>query len=247
MSEKTKNSSFSEYFGRILKQYRELQHASSQHNAYRIIEINESKKSGRVELIVQVVGKSCVFKAKPEKIAADDKLLENFSKQDVRTITYFATQEIQKPKYKILVKEFCSAFNKMIFSVKKHDSEKVTQITAEELSQNKDLLNELSPEEAHLIGYTVANEKTNDDAQQREQLHDQEIPKQKIIKQEHSTTLGKTIYTLEEKTTKKRVQKTAQEISEDKRTIKGLKQDDAHKIGYASAHEHNLQKPEQDD
>ncbi len=115
MTQQSKLASVSTYFIELLKQYKKTQQAT---NAYRIVEIKE-KSNGSCELVIQIIGKNVTFKSKPEKIAADDNMLENFSRQDVRTITYFATQEIKKTKYKILIHEFCSAFNKMIFFTQK--------------------------------------------------------------------------------------------------------------------------------
>lgn len=190
-------ASVSSYFAELLKQYKNLQ-KSQQRDAYRIVEIKE-KKDGSCELIVQVMGKNITFKSRPEEIAGDDHMLEHFSRQDVRTITYFATQEIKKPRYKILVHDFCVAFNKMIFSLKRSNKEGVIQKTAAQISEDKELLKQLTQEEAHLIGYTTAAEKNQEDLAARQAIHDKEIPKHKIISQEYVEPYDTMVYTLEGK------------------------------------------------
>lgn len=233
MTRQSKLASVSTYFSELLKQYKETQR---ENNAYRIVEIKE-KKDGSCELVIQIVGKNVTFKSRPEKLAADDQILENFSRQDVRTITYFATQEIKKPTYKILIHEFCSAFNKMIFSLKKKDKEEVIQKTADQISSDKELLSQLSPEEAHLVGFMSASEKADTDQIEQQAIHDTEIPKHKIVSQEYIEPYDTMVYTLEEKNSKERKQKTATEISKDNKLVKGLTQEDAHKIGFGTASE----------
>lgn len=233
MTRQSKLDSVSSYFTGLLKQYKEAQRAN---NAYRIVEIKE-KKDSSCELVIQIVGKNITFKSRPEKIAGDDQMLENFSRQDVRTITYFATQEIKKPKYKILIHEFCSAFNKMIFSLKKSDKDEIVQKTADQISADKELLKQLSQEEAHLVGYMAASEKAEADKAAQQAIHDEKIPKHKIVSQEYVEPYDTMVYTLEEKLSKEKKQKTAAEISKDKKLVKGLNQEDAHKVGFGSGSE----------
>ncbi|HSW94169.1 MAG TPA: hypothetical protein VLJ15_07450, partial [Gammaproteobacteria bacterium] len=87
-----------EYTAWFIRQYSEQQ---AQQNIYRIVEIKQST-SGQYKLIVQIIGKSTIIECTPEEIVTNDHMLEGFSKKDIRAITYFACEEIKKPKYKII-------------------------------------------------------------------------------------------------------------------------------------------------
>jgi len=226
-----------EYFSYMIGQYHEMQRKTQRDNIYRIVEMH-AKPEGGCSFTIQVIGKNLTFKSTAHEIAADDEMLEGFSRQDVRTITYFACQELTKPKYKILVQEFCQQFNKMIFSLKKHDSEKTMQKTAEEISNDKKLLKELSYEEAHLIGYTAASEKIAVERQQQYQIKESSQVKYEIVSEEYCGPFKKLIYKIKRKGSKKVEQKTVAQISNDKKVIKGLKPEDAHKVGYVAGVEH---------
>lgn len=232
MSKKSKLSSISKYFTWLLKQYHELKQQSQQ-DTFRIIEIKE-QKNGSYQFMIQIIGKRIRFKSSPEELAADDNMMQRFSRHDVRTITFFACQERKKPKYKILMKEFCSTFNKMVFSFGKRGSNTVTQKTAAQIAKDTDVIKNISPEEAYVIGFTLAAEKNQLDESQRKALHDKKVPKYKITQQDFSDSYDTTIYTLEEKTTKQKKQKDIKSIVKDKKLLKGLDQKEAFSVGFAA-------------
>ena len=109
--------------------------------------------------------------------------------------------------------------------------------TAAQISEDKNLLNQLSQEEAPLVGYTAASEKNQEDWIAQQAIHDEKIPKHKVVAQEYVEPYDTKVYTLEEKSTQNKKQKTAAEISKDKKLVKGLKAEDAHAVGFASATE----------
>ncbi len=140
----------------IIKQYHELQQEAQQNNHYRIID--QEQKNGEIKLCIQLVGKSIIFKATPREIINDDQLLEGFSKKEIKHITYLACQDIKQPKYKIVLQEFCSKLNRLVFRLKQKGSNQTVKATAAEISQDKTILNGLSQAEAHKVGYATAME-----------------------------------------------------------------------------------------
>lgn len=230
---KTKLSDITNYFASLMKQYHELQMKAQQQDVYRIVHINE--KGGKCILDVQIVGKNIVFKASPEELAGDDKMMNCFSRQDVRTITFFACQEIKKPKYSLLLKEFCGKLNKMIFSLGSRDKAEKIYRTAEEISSDEELLNSLSQKEAHLVGFMTATEKAAQDQEEKQKLHDLNIPKYDLINEEFSNSLNETIYTLKNRKTDQLRHISASELMHDAILLKGLDQKTIHQLGFSSA------------
>jgi len=82
-----KISSVFGYTAWLLKQYNDQQ--LIQQNIYRIVEVKELS-TGQYKLTIQIIGKSTVFECTPQEIVTNDRMLEGFSKKDIRTITYFA-------------------------------------------------------------------------------------------------------------------------------------------------------------
>jgi len=164
-----KKTTFQDYIRWLIAQYQVLQQQTQQ-NAFRIVE-HETSRDGQLRLVVQVIGKSVTFKATPHELAADDQLLERFSRQDVRTITYYACNELKKPKARIIFQEFREKINKMIFRIHKRDSVNAIEKTAAEISLDKTLLNEMGPEDAHLVGYTTASEQLLSEKEQLQQFN----------------------------------------------------------------------------
>jgi len=155
-----KISSIVEYTALLLKKYNELQQ-TQENNIYRIVEIKQSL-SGRYRIIIQVIGKSSIIECSPEEIVAVDWLLEGFSKKDIRTITYFACEQIKKPNYKIMMQEFCEKLNRMIFKLKEAESDALVIKTANQIVMDKELINKLSKEDINSISYIAGYECSQD-------------------------------------------------------------------------------------
>lgn len=164
-----KLSSLFEYLNWILQKYQEIQQQIHTTDTLRILDITRNK-TGKNLLKIQIIGKASVFECTPEEIVSNDKLLEAFSKKDIRTITYFATQEIKKPKYKILLQEFREGINRMIFKIAAPNLAEPIEKTAEQISLDKNLINKLSAEDAHFVGFTTAAEQAIRDKEEMERL-----------------------------------------------------------------------------
>lgn len=125
--------------------------------AYRVASI-EKNEHGDYQVVIQVIGKNTIFAMKPEEILADDKMTDLFSPRDVRTLTYLGYLDINSPKYRILAKRLSENDNRMVFAIQEK-GEKIPKIkTANEISQNKEMLKKLDQHDAHMIGYTAASE-----------------------------------------------------------------------------------------
>lgn len=152
-----KISSFFKYTAWLLKRYSDQQQI--QQNIYRVFEVKQSS-FGQHKLAIQVIGKSIVVECTPQEIAENDQMLEGFSKKDIRVITYFACEQNKKPRYKIIMQEFCDAFNKILFKLKNRDSDEIILKTAGQISLDKNLLNNLSQEDVCSISYAAGYEQS---------------------------------------------------------------------------------------
>jgi predicted AAA+ superfamily ATPase len=169
MDKRTNN--IAEYVVWLIKQYHEIKQTYSA-NAYRVVDM-ETEKSGKVSLVIQVCGKHITFKMTPQEVLADDNLLEGFSKKDIRSITYLACSD-KKPKSKIVLQEFCEKLNKIVFGIRHPGKTEILKKTANEISLDSSLIKDLTPEEAHMIGYTAADENSADQAEALKQLKKQQ-------------------------------------------------------------------------
>lgn len=143
----------------IFKKTRKLLQESRKHDAHscRVIAIEQDKHDNYIAT-VQLINKSHIFKMRPEEILADDKLTDCFSQRDIRTLTYLGYLEINSPKYKILAQRLSEKDNRLIFAIKEKGKDKPIIKTAAELSSDENILKSLDQKDAHMIGYTFANE-----------------------------------------------------------------------------------------
>jgi hypothetical protein len=145
------------YFFSLFKKLQELQQFIQTQNLFRILSI-EKNASDEYFFKIQLIGKSTVFDAAPRELAESDILLEGFSKKDVRIITYYATKEIAQPQYKVLVQEFEDKTHKTLFKLGRRGESSPLEKTAAQISLDKELLKQISQEDAHMVGYTTAME-----------------------------------------------------------------------------------------
>ena len=150
-----RNISLVNFFAEMIKQLQKTQQPQ-----YRLVDVLKDKK-GKIILKIQVTGKASLFDTTPEAILANDNLVNLFSAIDIRTITYYACQEKNKPKSEVISKRFCEKQNTLIFGIKDTENNRVNEVTATELSLNKKILSQLSAEDAHMIGY-VSHQQTQE-------------------------------------------------------------------------------------
>lgn len=146
-----------EYTAWFLKNYNEEKQISQ--DIYRVVEVKQSSINQH-KLIIQVIGKSTVFECTPHEVVKNDRMIEGFSKKDIRIITYFACEQSKKPTYKIIMQDFCDKFNQILFKLKKHDGDEIISKTAGQITLDKNLINNLSREDACSISYTAGYEQS---------------------------------------------------------------------------------------
>lgn len=123
---------------------------------YRIVDV-KTDTDNKSTLIVQLRNKNIVYKFSPKEVLADNALLDGFSKKDIRNITYLAYHP-QKSKTKIITQEFSDKLNGMVFGIQRSGNKNILKKTAKEISFDKNLVSELTPEEALMVGYMLADE-----------------------------------------------------------------------------------------
>lgn len=140
---------------------------SSYEPLYRLVEIREDE--GEYMVLIQVINKNLTFGAKPEEILANDALVDQFSPRDVRSLTYLGYLGVNSPKYKILAQKL-SKNDKTIFVLKKKGEKEVVLKTADQIIQETGLILSMHPQDAKVIGYTVAAESGVEEKKQKEAL-----------------------------------------------------------------------------
>lgn len=165
-----KFSAIFEYTAWLLKKYNEQKSIQLNH-FYRLAEAKQSA-DGQYHLLIQVIGKASTFECKPQDIVADDRLLEGFSKKDIRTITYFACSHLKKPKYKIVMQEFCEKFNRVLFRVKGQASDEAMVKTAGQIAVDKNLINNLSREDVQSVSYMAGYEHSSFEKEEMKKAKD---------------------------------------------------------------------------
>jgi len=121
---------------------------------YRIVETFKDEEDN-YKVMMQIINKNITFYANPEDILANDKLIDSLSPRDVRTLTYLGYLSLNQPKYKILAQKFSA--NSDIFVLKKRGEKKLVVKTASEIIKEQEILDDISPQDAKTIGYTIAN------------------------------------------------------------------------------------------
>lgn len=124
---------------------------------YRVMQI-EQDESGEHCVIIQIIGKSTTFIAKPEALLLDDAMVNLFSPTDIRNLTYLGYLGMNAPKYKILAQKLSEEQDQTLFAVLKKGEKNHRVITASELSGNAEMLSGLTQQEAHRVGFIAGIE-----------------------------------------------------------------------------------------
>jgi hypothetical protein len=160
---------FKDKLKNTFKKLSELNKKDSYTPSYRVAEIFQDEE-GDYMVQVQIISKSLAFKARPEELLAKDNIVNQFSPCDVRTLTYLGYLGINSPKFKILAQRLSENNDKLIFAIKKKGHDKLIVKTADEIVKEKDILENLKPEDAHLVGYTFATENVLEERKQKKTL-----------------------------------------------------------------------------
>jgi hypothetical protein len=149
------------FLSRFFKKFR--QYIKQDSNTYtprlRIVEIFQDHHKDYF-VVVQTIGKSITFKMKPEKILANDRLTNQFSPVDIRSLTYLGYLGINSPQYKVLAERFSEDGNELFAVVKKGEIQPMVK-TASEVLGDKAILSSLDKEDIARISFFAATESNN--------------------------------------------------------------------------------------
>lgn len=149
----------------------EKRHACKTHDAlFKISDLRQNRQ-GEHLVLVRLTNQATTFLCKPSLIVNDDKLLAGFCQRDVRAITYLATQEIFQPKYQIISQQFCDTLKHIIFQIQQRGNPRLLKRSADQLSKDKNILTQLSQEDAHRVGFASAIEQSAREREFFDYLH----------------------------------------------------------------------------
>ena len=137
--------------------------------SYRILEIFQDEED-TYNAEIQIINKNITFKAKPEEISSQDTLVNQFSPRDIRTLTYLGYLGINNPKYTILAKKLSEGNDKLFFVLKKKGNKKIIIKSAAQIIKESEIINNLTAQDAKLIGYTVGSENVIQEKKLKEKL-----------------------------------------------------------------------------
>ncbi len=149
--------------------YREAIQKKTYTPVYTIDEIAQDEE-GQYVVSIRILNKRSVFQIQPEELLANDTLVDQFSPRDIRTLTYLGYLDVNAPKYKILAKRLSTEHDKIVFALKKKGEKEMIIKTAEQILGEQEILSSLKPEDANVVGYTVATESIHNERKQREAL-----------------------------------------------------------------------------
>jgi len=148
---------FPQYVDWLINQCYETRKAKEALDMYRLIGIKYTEFDN-CRLKIKIIKNNSCFETTPETIAQDEVMMLGFPRHDVRTITYLACEEIRKPKFIIIGKEFCKKTHKTILQILDRKKEVTFKKTASEISRDKEMLSKMSSIDSHLVSYIVTNE-----------------------------------------------------------------------------------------
>jgi hypothetical protein len=163
----TKKPSLMSFVFNLSKFYSDLKQANKEAGEYKLVEIKKGELGEEPEVLVQVRNTSHSFLLKAFDAVKNNELLNKFSREDVRMLTYLACDYKYRPKVKIEKLNFCSKINRLVFSVISGSKDSKKNKLASELVNNKEAISNMSPEDAKKVGYTAASELSQ---MQREQM-----------------------------------------------------------------------------
>lgn len=126
---------------------------------YRLLEVKKNQKNEDI-LVIHVVGTAQSFQCTALEVVRDDRLLEGFSKQDVRNISYYAQQALNTKKYTIATQVLDGEKTK--FRLMKLNEDKFVEKTAQEIALDENLVKSMSSHDALTVGYVNASERLSE-------------------------------------------------------------------------------------
>ncbi len=151
--------------------YSEIKLANKEAGQYKISEIIAGELGEEPIIIAQIRNKTTSYSLKIMDVVSNERVLNQFSRQDIKIIVYIACEYKNRPKIKIEGLNFCAKIKKIVFSFVNSSSNKSIQNkTASELMNDNKTIAEMSSHDAAKIGYTAGTELYQDHQTQISQL-----------------------------------------------------------------------------
>jgi len=137
----------------LIKKLSEQLQAQSK-DIYRVVDVKHT--SGGYKVVIQIIGKSVVLEMTPHEIVVSDHLIEGFSKKDIRTISYYASDQIKEPRYQISSQELQN--NNILFKLKEKGSNDLIVKTAQQITLDSEIISGMSISDVQTISYAAGYE-----------------------------------------------------------------------------------------
>ena len=231
-----KPSSIAEYISWLLKQYNEIKKQTPPPTLYRLVETKE-KDDGQYCLSFQVIGKATIFKTTPEKVLKNETAIELFSSKDINTINQLVYRNLSAPKNKIIGKVFSGEINALVFKIESGSNHSINEKTASILSRDNNFIKNLSPQDAHTIGYAAAQEESEKEKVMINAIRKDRKTRFRAIKNIFFNRNSTTFLKIQRKGYDFMLEVSGLDILKDKETLNSLSPVDAAVVGYFAAQE----------
>ena len=165
--------SIQEYIASLITLISELKKDVERQVNYKIVDIKTDAQDNTI-LMIKLSGKQAVVACSPDEIVSHDGFLEGFSKQDVRTITYFATKQLHRPSIELIGQHIDCSTNETIFQFNDRKEGAHFNKPASEVSCAHTLLRKLDQLDAHIIGYAACAEAFERERRELDALREEE-------------------------------------------------------------------------
>ena len=140
------------WYGNLKNLYQEFMQDMGNKSIYEIVALEQNDEDKETEVVIRLNGRF-VIKRTPQQIILDDKIIDGLSPKAVRAITYLALLEKLSPEYHLISVELDQKVKEYIVTIKHKNSDKLSKLSASQISKNAEVVKKLSPLDANRIGY----------------------------------------------------------------------------------------------
>jgi hypothetical protein len=156
--------------------YSEIKLANKESGQYKIANIIEGELDEEPKIIVQVRNKNISYSLNVMDVVANDNILHQFSRGDIKQIVYIACEYKNRPKVKISKLSFSGKLKKIVFSFAGGVREnKVKDKTASELMNSDEVISSMSSQDALKVGYTAGSETSQEQQAEIDRLSESNV------------------------------------------------------------------------
>jgi len=177
-----KFSSISEYLVWIFKKYLEIERVMEYEDIYRIVAIKDATdtkdtiNAKEVKFLIQIIGTDKIVEWFPEEIVLNNQILAGFSKNDIRTITYYACNKLNNPNLNftpnlsIKSYEFSEKIKRIFFHIINRKTGETFKKTASDFMKDQEIVTQFSPQDMLRVGYTAGIEQAEQEKEAMKKL-----------------------------------------------------------------------------